>query len=207
MWRGCFASTLAVVAGAVVLGFCGPALAGLSIVSQQVDVDRADHEVVFTLDFNHAPDFKTVDSLGRHLDSFQYEIVPNTSTPIDQLPFASVGAVIRGDEIGSGHVVPIRNGFSKGVDPNPAAGGWGTVRGTMPFTVSGNNLTLTASFNQIGTNNGVFSYRVFTTNFGSTVSSIDSVSISVPTPAALPAALATIGAFAGVGLLRRKLRG
>ena len=202
MLRGRFVSILAVAAGLVVFSISSSASAGLSILSQQVDVDRADQEIVFTVDFNHAPDFNTVDSLGRRADSFQYEIVPNSSTPIDQLPFSSVGAVIRGDEIGSGKVVPIRNGFANGSDPNPASGGWGTVRGSVPFTLQGSTLTFTTGFTIIGTTNGVFSYRVFTTNFGSTVTTMES--ISVPLPTALPATLATIGAFAGVGLLRRR---
>ncbi|HET6249672.1 MAG TPA: hypothetical protein VFE47_18430 [Tepidisphaeraceae bacterium] len=202
MLRGRIWSVLALAGGSIVFGMCASASAGLSILSQQVDVDRADQDVIFTLDFNHVPDFKTVDSAGRHVDSFQYEIVPNTSTPISQVPFSSVGAVVRGDEIGSGNVVPIRNGFSNGVDANPAAGGWGTVRGSVPFSVQGNTLSFTAGFNVIGTSNGVFSYRVFTTNFGSTVTTIDS--ISVPLPAPVPAALVTVAAFAGIGLLRRR---
>lgn len=199
-------SLVALMAGSVIFGFSQFASAGLSIVSQQANVDKADQDVVFTLNFSQSPDFKTADSLGRRLDSFQYEIAPNTATPIDQLPFSAVGAVVRGDEIGGGNVIPIRNGFQNGSDPNPAAGGWGTVRGTVPFTLTGNSLSFTTPFSLIGTTNGTFSYRVFTTNYGSTVSTAESVSsVSVPLPSALPAMLMTAGAFVGFGLLRRRV--
>lgn len=171
--------------------FSGQAHAGLSIVSQSIQVDRADQEVAFQLTFNHAPNFSTYDSFGRPQDSFQYEIVPNATTSIDTLPFLSINAVVRGDEIGTGHTVPIRNGIAGGSDPNPASGGWGPVRANVPFTLTNNTLSFDASFAQIGTTNGAFSYRVFTTNYGSTVSLVESV--SVPLPAALPIGLALIG--------------
>ena len=137
-----------------------------------------------------------VDSVGRHVDSFQYEIVPNTSLPISHFALEDVRAVIRGDEIGSGQTIPIRNGFQNGSDPNPASGGWGLVRGTVPFNLQGSEMKFSASFNLLDTVDGGFAYRLFTTNFGSTVTEVTGV--SVPLPPTLPAGLAML-ALLGTG--------
>lgn len=172
------------------------ASAALSIVSQSVAVDRSDKEVLFSLVFNQAPNFTTTDSYGRPEDSFQYEIIPNTSQSIDSFPFLSVATVIRGDEIGSGSVMPIRYGFGHGSDPSPASGGWGPIIATVPFTLTGSKMSWDAPFDVLGTTNGQFAYRVFTTNFGATVSSVESVSI--PLPAAFPVGLITLALMGAI---------
>ena len=128
MSRGCSACAIALLGGAIILLLGGSASAGLTIVSQKVKVDYGDREVFFTLVFNHAPDFVTTDMYGRPADSFQYEIVPNTNSSIENYPLQAVRTVIRGDEIGPGSLLPIRDGFENGSDPSPTSGGWGFVR-------------------------------------------------------------------------------
>ena len=187
-----------ILAGAILLS-CQSTRAGLQLVSQSIQVDKPYRQVDFSLTFNHAPDFQTVDSFGRPADSFQYEIVPNTSAPFDQLSFLSIAAVIRGDEIGGG-MLPIRNGVQNGSDPSPLSGGWGTIRASVPFTLNGNQLSFDASFNMLGTANGLFSYEVCTTNFGATVS--EAQGVSVPLPPALSAGLYLLAAMGAVTSFR-----
>ncbi len=171
------------------------------MISQKVQVDQSDQQVHFTLVFDHTPDFQTFDSFGRPEDSFQYEIIPNTGKQFSSLSFGDIRTVIRGDEIGSGNVLPIRNGLQNGSDPSFASGGWGFIRATVPFQLQGDQLSFGASFNQLDTPSGLFSYRVFTTNFGSTVSITESV--SVPTPPVLPISLVVLGLLGAVRVISK----
>jgi hypothetical protein len=190
-------------AAGLILSLAGNrASAELSIVSQSVAVDRSDQDVMFTLVFNQAPNFTAIDSFGRPQDSFQYEIVPNTLESFDTLPYMSVAAVIRGDEIDAGSVLPIRYGFGHGEDRNPAAGGWGPIITAVPFTLTGTTMTWDTPFSVLGTTNGHFAYNLFTTNFGTTVSSVESVSI--PLPAALPIGLITLGLVGALMLFLKR---
>jgi len=202
MSRGRFACVL-VVALAVVGGWNLPASAGLSIVSDSIKVDRADQTVFFDIVFNQAPDFKTVDSFGRHADAFQYEIVPNTNANIDSLPFGAIRAVVRGDEIGGGHVIPIRDGFEHGASSDPTSGGWGAILGKVPFTLQGPQLAFSAPFDFLGTTDGHFTYRLFTTNYGSTVSQVQGV--SVPLPPAFPIGVIVLFTLGMAGFITRRV--
>jgi hypothetical protein len=205
MSRGRGNGLTVVVAVFLVFFLSGHSLAGLSIESQSVSVDRADQDVSFTLDFNKSPDFTTTDLFGRHADSFQYEIVPNTTRGIDNFAFEDIRAVIRGDEI-SPSMIPIRDGFENGSDPNPASGGWGKILGAVPYSLHGNQLSFTAPFNLLGVTNpnGGFAYRVFTTNFGATVSNVEGVSI--PLPAALPAGLIVLSMLVGASFVKHRIQ-
>ena len=164
---------------ALVLWAAALARGGIRIVSQSADVNLAAGDAAFTLVFDSPPDFRTRDVLGRPADSFQYEIAPGT-TDINQLPFTNISAVIRGDEIGDSDLIPVRNGVADGSDPNPAAGGWGTVRGELPFVLVGERLTFTAPLSVLDAPAGVFSYRVFTTSYGRTTSVASAAVIPLP---------------------------
>lgn len=189
--------------GICLTGFAGASRAGLELVSQSVQVSPTDQQATFTLVFNHVPNFATCDSFGRPADSFQVECIPNTKAPMDALNFGDIRAVVRGDEIGKGHMLAIRDGFENGSDPFPASGGWGTIRGKVPFQLTGDTLTFSAGMNLLDAPSGTFSYRAFTTYYGSTVSSVQgSASASVPLPPALPAGLAMLVVFAMVQWMR-----
>lgn len=159
--------------------------AGLFIESQSVSVSSNPPQATFTLAFDHRPDFVPRDALGRPLESFQYEIAPDCSD-IDQCPFTAIRAVVRGDEIGSGQQVPIRDGIENGSDPNPASGGWGDIRGSVPFDLQGSTLTFTVPLSLLQDPDGDFAYRVFTTSSGQTDSLL--TGRGIPLPPALPAA-------------------
>jgi hypothetical protein len=87
----------------------------------------------FKVRFDRIPDFLTSDAGGRQADSFQFFIYSDR----ERQTFESL---IRGEEI---HVDPavlrIRN--SSGVDPDPASGGWGSIRDVVPYTLHGKCLT------------------------------------------------------------------
>lgn len=87
--------------------------------------------VTFSITFNQVPDFFTVDSFGRAANAFQFYIVgdPTLSYP------ANYDSIIRGGEIYLGGGIPIRNGSPSIADPH--AGGWGAIRGIVPFTLTG----------------------------------------------------------------------
>ncbi len=52
----------------------GPTPAGLVVLSHSAVFRPATGQVTFTVTFNRAPDFESVDALGRQADSFQYFI-------------------------------------------------------------------------------------------------------------------------------------
>lgn len=205
MKRSRFAFVWIALCAAFVLLTGRPAKAGLTIVSQDVRVDTRDQQVFFNLVFNHPPDLQTTDSFGRRAESFQYEIDPNAHIDINSAALSEVSAVVRGDEIGSGYLLPVRNGFGAGVDPSPAAGGWGPVRGRVPFRLQSDQFSFAVPFAMLGTYDGNFAYRVFTTDYGATDSLI--VGTTVPLPPALPIGLLTLLAIGGgIAWKRRRQR-
>jgi hypothetical protein len=199
------------------LGFAGGlAEAGIEIVSESAAVDRDAGTVRFTLEFSGTPGFWTVDEFGRVADSFQYEIDGDWKAPIGLLP-EGLDAVVRGDEIRVADALRIRDAtFGVDPDPDPDAGGWGAVRAEVPFRLEDNELTFEAPLGTIGDEgDGFFAYRVFTTEFGLTLSSIESRllppgeeptpgPVPIPLPGALPA-VAVAALLLGGGSLSRSL--
>jgi hypothetical protein len=151
----------------------------LLIVQQSVRLDEAQSAARFSITFSRSPDFVTMDSDGRRADSFQYEIAPGF-TSISQTSLDDIRAIVRGDEIGP-RLLPIRAGISNGSDPSPASGGWGHVRASVPFMLQGDTLSFLAPLADLDAGDGVFAYRVFTTQFGETTSLVSgSSAVSLP---------------------------
>jgi hypothetical protein len=131
----------------------------------------------FNLHFNERPDFTTLDAYGRPQDSFQIFISfnPATANPANS---QSADVIVRGDEIHIAHAIRIRDARPPVADPN--AGGWGAIRGAVPFHVKTEpngtaRLTFDASFSLLGIV-GQFGWVVQTTNSGSLVNQIQGVS-------------------------------
>ena len=150
----------------------------LKIASQSVHLDLPNRQADFSLTFDHAPDFDHPDALGRRHDSFQYEIAPSLSD-IQNADLFAITAVVRGDEL-SATQLPIRSGVADGIDSNPAAGGWGPLIGSVPYHLDGSTITFAAPLDLLGAPDGAFGYRVFTTNYGSTVSLQMGSAVSLP---------------------------
>lgn len=137
-------------------GFAATALAEFTIVSNSAVFDPLNQSVLFTLEFSEPPDFLTVDPFGRQTDSFQYYIVGDPNLPYPQF----YDTIIRGEEI---HItrdtIRVRNAFPPALD-DPNSGDWGSIRGTVPFTLSGSIVTFLAPLSMISDHSidGHFSY-------------------------------------------------
>ncbi|MFN8491658.1 MAG: hypothetical protein U0350_28930 [Caldilineaceae bacterium] len=164
---------------ALLVGIPGTAKAEAEImfVSESAIFDPVTQAVLFTIEFNQAPDFFTVDAFGRQKNSFQYYIVgaPNLPYP------ANFDAIIRGEEIHiTSDAIRIRN--SAPSVPDTGAGGWGAVRGVIPFSLKGNVLTFSVPLHLISDHSldGAFAYQLESYQFGSLTKHIDSHSVIVP---------------------------
>jgi hypothetical protein len=153
------------VAGLAVALVAPAAPAGIAVVNQSAEVDRAGESAHFSITFNQPPDFLTVDEFGRRANSFQYEVAGDwTGASGDRALVLT--SVVRGDEIPLADALRIRSADFSRPDPDPASGGWGPVLGTVPFELTGNTLTFDAPLALLGDDDGVFAYTVFASNFG-----------------------------------------
>lgn len=128
----------------------------------------------FIIIFNETPNFTTLDSQGRPQDSFQIYIAFNPAAA----PVANPDVLVRGDEIHIANAIRIRDAQPPVTDPN--AGGWGAIRGTVPFRVRSQSngtavLTFSAPFALLGIK-GQFAWVLQTTNFGAQVDQTKGVS-------------------------------
>ena len=190
-------------ASAALVWLAPAARAGLVITSQSVSVSLPRQQATFTLSLDHAPQLGVRDSLGRPVESFQYEIAPDCPN-IDQCPFTDIRAVVRGDEVTASHLLPIRDGIETASDPSPASGGWGFVRGEVPYRLDGSVLSFSAPLALLDSPDGRFSYRAFTTTSGETTSLVTGV--TAPLPAAVWMGGSALIAMALVERLRRGIR-
>jgi hypothetical protein len=129
--------------------------ADFKMVSQSSSFNPASGLVNFTVQFNQPPDFFTVDEYDRQANSFQLFFIgdPDLHYP------DNYDAIVRGEEIHlTGNLLRIRGVSPE--DPTPGSGGWGTIRGSSPFSVSGNNLTFSAPLNVLS-NHGIDSHLAF----------------------------------------------
>src|SRR5215218_7882982 len=150
------------------------ARAGVVIVGQSASVDAGRQRASFALQFDARPDFRTADSFGRVADSFQYEIDADGPAP-GEFPVDFVDAVVRGDEIRAADALRVRGGLDDT-----------RLTFEVPLSALGD-----------GAADGVFSYRVFTTEFGLTTSAVESSvgAVSVPLPPGAWAAVVTAGGY------------
>ena len=144
------------------------------VVSQSAVFDPATRRVTFSLAFNRAPDFQTVDEFNRQADSFQYFIVGDPALPYPD----NFDSIIRAEELHvSSDGLRIRN--SVGPDPDPAAGGWGAIRDVVPYRLRGNVMTFSTTLAQISdhSSDGRFSYQLETYQYGGLTGAIQGQSV------------------------------
>ena len=163
-------------------------------------------EVLFTINFNRAPDFFTVDEFDRQADSFQYYVEADGEFPIFRgSPYYSeLESIIRGEEIHVAGDIRIRDVFSVGPS-EPNSGGWGNIRGSVPYSLDGTVLKFSAPLQFIGDSDGLFSYRLELYEFGGwngLTNENKSTIASVPEPNFALGAL-TFGALS-LGLRRKR---
>lgn len=142
---------------------CSTALASFHIVSDSLEFDSTNRTTTFTVRFDRAPDFVTTDLYGRQKDSFQYfvdsQVKGNLFAPNPDV------TIVRAEEIHAADALRIRD--SVGDDTGATSGGWGPIRATVPFTVSGDTVQFTASWDALGQAGTHFRYGLESYEFGS----------------------------------------
>lgn len=173
----------------------------LRLVSQGVTPDLLSRQVIFKLVFNQTPDLFTVDHLGRVHQSFQVwydgSYVPTGNPP--RFPFDGPNTmVIRGPELAftTGNLIPIRD--ARGFDgTDPRAGGWGPIRDSVPFELSGQTVRFSVPFASLKETDSNFRTSVYIENdYGPTPS------VPIPLPPAV--LLAAPGLALAFGLAARR---
>jgi hypothetical protein len=138
------------------------ASAALVAVEYSSTIDTLNEEATFSIEFNRAPDFFTLDGFGRQADSFQYYIdVDATVGTVGEIRFIA-GIIVRGGEIHLEGDIRVRD---REGDGGVNSGGWGPIRGSVPFQLTGNILTFTSPWTLIN-DDGVFSYALLLTEYG-----------------------------------------
>lgn len=138
----------------------GTAFGGISGYSTTVDPDK--QENTFHITFTDPPDFFTVDEYGRQKDGFQYYIDADRENPTNQW---LTETIIRGEEINVGKDIKIRDTFGDG-EADAYCGGWGSVRGSIPYKLDHKKLTFTVPWSVLNDPDGAFSYQLIYTSFG-----------------------------------------
>jgi hypothetical protein len=158
--------------------------------------------VNFMLQFNRVPDFFAADDYGRQADAFQFYIASSTNIPMFYPP-RPYRSLLRGGEIQYGNGISIRNDGPPD-DSDPHSGGWGSLRGSVPFNLTGQTLTFSVAAAILNVQ-GPFAYSLLLTSFGAQThdpyTGESGRPIAVPEPACLSLALLAI---AGGFLLRKR---
>ncbi|MFB2875589.1 hypothetical protein [Floridanema aerugineum] len=154
-----------------------PAQAALMIHSQSAVANLDTQKVIFTIEFNEVPDFFTVDEFNRQADSFQYYIDADGNLPVfgGSPYYSGLEAIIRGAEIPVAGDIRVRNVFPS--SDEPTSGGWGSFRGSVPYTLNGTVLTFSTPLQLIGDSDGLFSYQLLLTEFGGSTDYLDAKSV------------------------------
>ena len=196
------------VIGSLLFGLTSglPAEAALMVLSQSAEVNLDSSSVLFQIEFNRAPDFFTSDEYDRQADSFQYFIDADGGFPIfrgTDIYYSNLESLIRG-EIPLGGDVRIRNALPPDPDLS-SSGGWGSIRGSVPYTLSGNVFSLLVPLPLIGDSDGKFSYRLEWYEYGAMQDYIDAE--TVPEPATIFGSFMALGGLAAFQRKNKQLKG
>lgn len=159
-----------------VLKTTGLAQGALTIESESVITDIENQQVLFKIDFNQVPDFFTVDEFNRQANSFQYFIGTDDTVPVFTNFPNNLNTIIRGGEINVSSDIPIRDALPlNSAEPN--SGGWGQIRGSVPYTLDGTIIEFSAPLQLINDSDGSFNYNLLLTEFGASSDSVFSQSV------------------------------
>jgi len=197
------------VIGSLLFGLTSglPAEAALMVLSQSAEVNLASNSVLFQIEFNRVPDFFTTDEYDRQADSFQYFIEADGGFPIfrgTDSYYSNLESIIRGEEIHLGGDVRIRNALPPDPDMS-SSGGWGSIRGSVPYTLSGNVLSLLVPLELSGDTDGKFSYELMWLEYGALQGYIDAE--IVPEPATIFGSFMALGGLAAFQRKNKQLKG
>lgn len=154
----------------------------LSAVSHLAVYDDTASTVWFQIEFNRPPDLQTLSLGGAQTDSFQFvlDTLPgnNGYGGASPLPWETV---VRGEEIHEYGRIPLRD-HVLGPSSQPGSGGWGPVITMVDFELTGTLLYFQASYENLHTPDGRFSYELELFEQG-TWTGTTYVGTSVPAPA------------------------
>jgi len=179
------------------------------VLSQSAEVNLDSSSVLFQIEFNRAPDFFTTDERDRQADSFQYFIEADGGFPIfrgTDSYYSNLEAIIRGGEIHLGGDVRIRNAWPPDPDMSVRWGGWGSIRGSVPYTLSGNVFSLLVPLQLIGDSDGKFSYRLEWYEYGGGGGGYIEAE-TVPEPATIFGSFMALGGLAAFQRKNKQLKG
>ena len=119
-------------------------------------VNQVTGMVDFQITFNKAPDFFTINNAGSQANTFQFYIDPNATGPNIGYgdPF-NVSSLIRGGEIHISGDIRVRDAYGEG---GPDSGGWGPIRGSVPYILDGDVLIFSTPLAIINDPDGQFGY-------------------------------------------------
>jgi hypothetical protein len=118
----------------------------------------------FRIAFTTTPDWSVLDAYGYQRDAFQYWITWAIQPGNMFYPMASADVVIRGGELHLGGELRIRDGTHMEGDPD--SGGWGPIRGTVPWTLTNNTIEFIVPRALIGDDAGIIQYYMLCGEFG-----------------------------------------
>ena len=171
---------LFLVVAMIVLFASGIGYSELFIESESAIVDFDNMEVSFNIVFSRVPDFYTTDEVGRQADSFQYYIDFDSSPIYQGSDSDFIEAIIRGGEIHVYDEIPIRDTLTHSSDPT--SGGWGEIRGLVPYELNVRELSFTAGLATIGDLDGQFGYALMLTEYGGTTDWVYVPVAGIPEP-------------------------
>ncbi|MEA2736493.1 MAG: hypothetical protein QOE14_2944 [Humisphaera sp.] len=148
------------------------------LLDQSCVVDQAAGTATFRLSFDREPHFFLPPGGADQPNGFQIEIDADNNTFDRPIEFADIDSIVRGAEIFAGDGIPVRD--REGDGGSDHAGGWGPVRGLVPFELEGTTLTFTTGLGTIGDQDGRFRYRVITTDQGGLTSEVNAAIIPLP---------------------------
>lgn len=135
----------------------------LTIVAHQEHFDAERRVFEFSVTFSAEPDLFTIDQVGREKDAIQYWInwglFPND--PYHTLFESDVVIAVR--ELRTLGQIPVRDRTGPG---EPGPGGWGPIRGLVPYTLVGPTIRFEVPAAMLGDDDGVVSYYLMMLTYG-----------------------------------------
>src|SRR5262249_29360996 len=135
----------------------------ITVTSRSVLADPFTNTLYFSVTFSGVPDFHTVDGVGRQKDEFQFFVRYGTADP-PLLPSSHPQALVRSGEVHTTNQLTVVDAQPFGQGP----GGWGPIRGTTPYSLTGQTVTFSMPWSMLGDADGHFQYVLLVVNFGAT---------------------------------------
>lgn len=171
------------------------AASAATLVDTSVTRDAASRSVLFEVEFSDPPELFTGDEHNRSTDGFQFFVDPRNGVR----PAATFSILVRGEELKYGGDLRIRDRDPESTDPE--SGGWGPLRGVVPFHQSGSLVSFAVPWALLDTKDGYISYQLLTTTYGyPTGVRYGSTAAPVPLPPAIGLIAAAMAAFGALGL-------